>query len=113
MGFGVAVVRAARSNDDSTFSFFVRSYARSLGRLQKFQNGALFLASNVGAKTHVMNDYLPLCVTMHGGRSNIVATHTIIRPKLFPAEAHVGIVRDCVARLDIRLAVCFGFRKQA
>jgi len=47
--------------------------------------GALFLAGNVGAETHVMNDHVPLRVTIHGGRPNIVATHTIIRPKLFAA----------------------------
>ena len=59
-----------------------------------------------------MNDHVPLRVTIHGGRPNIVAAHTIIRPKLFAAEAHVGIVRDDTARVAIRLPVCFRFRKQ-
>src|SRR5262249_7393526 len=59
--------------------------ASSLCGLQTLHDGALFLAGNVGAETHVMNDHIPWRVTIHGGRPNIVATHTIIRPKLFAA----------------------------
>ena len=52
-----------------------------------------------------MQDHVPLRVAIHRGRSNIVAAHTIIRPKLFAVKAHVGIARDCAARL----VVCFPF----
>ena len=48
-----------------------------------------------------MNNHVPLRVAIHGRRSNIVAAQTIIRPKLFAAKAHVGIARDCAARLVI------------
>jgi hypothetical protein len=57
----------------------------SLCGLLKLHNGALFLAGNVGAETHVMNDHVPLRVTIHGGRPNVVTTHTIVGPKLFAA----------------------------
>ncbi len=46
-----------------------------------------------------MNDHVPLRVTIHGGRPHIMAAHAIVSPKLFAAQAHVGIARDCAARL--------------
>jgi hypothetical protein len=70
---------------------FALSKAASLCRLQKLDDSALFLAGNISAETHVMNDYIPLSVAVHGGRSNIVAAQAIVRPKLFACEAHVGI----------------------
>ena len=59
-----------------------------------------------------MHDHVPLRVAIHGGRSNIVAAHTIIRPKLFAAKAHVGIARDCAARLGGCCLICFWPGKQ-
>src|SRR5262249_29413131 len=72
----------------------------------------LFLAGDVGTQTHVMNDYVPLRVAIHCGRSNIMAVHTIVRPKLFTGKTHVGIARDGSARLGWRFLVCFGVSKQ-
>ena len=60
-----------------------------------------------------MNDHVPLCVAVHCGRSNIMAAQTIIRPKLFATEAHVGIVRGRTARRVRPFPVCFRLGKQA
>jgi hypothetical protein len=60
-----------------------------------------------------MNDHVPLRVAVHCGRSNIVATEAVIRPKLFATEAHVGIARDGAARVRTRLLLCLRLGKQA
>ena len=90
----------------STVIFFAVNYALSLRRLQELDDGALFLAGDVGTDTHVMNDYIPLCVTIHCRRPDVVAAQTIVRPKLFTAELHAGITRGRTARLGGRFPVC-------
>ena len=78
----------------------LRSREASLLRgLQELDDGPLFLASNVGSETHVVNNDVPLRVGIHRGRPNVVAAQTVVRPKLFAAETHIGIVRDRVARM--------------
>lgn len=67
-------------------------------RFQKLNDGALFRARDIGAKTHVMNDNVPLRVAVHSGRANVVAAETIIRPELFATEAGGGISRSGSAR---------------
>jgi hypothetical protein len=65
----------------------------------------LFLASNVGTETHMMNDHIPLRVAIHCRRSNVMTAHTIVRPKLLAAKAEIGIARDRTARVASRLSV--------
>src|SRR5947207_6669999 len=60
-----------------------------------------------------MNNHIPLRVSIHCGRSNIMAAQTIVRPKLFPRKTHVGIARDRIARLGRRSLFCFRVRKQS
>jgi hypothetical protein len=60
----------------------------------------------------MMNYHVPLRITIHRGRPNVVAAQAIIRPKLFTAETHVGIARDRTARLGRRFPFCFRIRKQ-
>jgi hypothetical protein len=60
-----------------------------------------------------MHDHVPLRVTIHCGRPNIVAAQTIIRPKLFTSETHIGIARGGIARRGIRLPVSFRLGKQS
>src|SRR5438876_7879504 len=95
-----------------TVIFFVLNYASSLRRLQELDDSTLFLAGDVGTQTHVMNDHIPLRVTIHCRRSNVMAAHTIVGPKLFTAKTHVGIVRDRTARFGRRLPFFFRVRKQ-
>ena len=78
-----------------------------LRRFQELDDSALFLAGDVGTETHVMNNHVPLRVSIHGGRSNVMAAQTIIRPQLLARETHVGIARACVARF------AYGFRFRA
>ena len=56
-----------------------------------------------------MNDHIPLRVTVHCRRPNVMAAQAIIRPKLFAAKAHVGTARDRTARLGSRFPFCFRF----
>ena len=60
-----------------------------------------------------MNDHVPLRVTIHRRRPNIVTAETIIRPKLFASETHIGIARGGIARRGIRLPVSFRLGKQS
>src|SRR6266481_9090968 len=60
-----------------------------------------------------MNDHVPLRVAIHRGQSNIMAAQTVIRPKLFTAETHIGIARGGSARRVSLLPVCFRLGKQA
>ena len=89
-----------------------RESALSFRRLQELNDGALFLAGDVGPQQHVMNDHVPLRVAIHCGRSNIMAAQTIVRPKLFPRKTHVGITRGRAARFARRFPVFFRVRKQ-
>jgi hypothetical protein len=95
----------------ATVKFFAANLPSSLCRLQKLDDSSLFLACNISAETHVMNDYIPLSVTVHGGRSNVVAPHAIVGPKLFTTKAHERIARDRTARFRSGLPVYVGFGK--
>jgi hypothetical protein len=79
------------------FYFFALDYAPSLRRLQEFDDGALFLASNVGTETHVMNDHIPLRVIIHCRWSKVMTAQAIVRPKLFAAEFRIDVFRYCTA----------------
>ena len=61
-----------------------------------------------------MNDHVPLRVSVHRGRPNVMAAKTVVRPKLFPGKAHIGIVRDGRPRLgsSFLFMVSFRFRQQ-
>jgi hypothetical protein len=92
--------------------FVAVNYAGSLRRLEEFDDGALFLAGNVGTETHVMNDDVPLRVTIHCRWSKVMTAQAIVRPKLFAAEFRVGVCRYCTARVATCLSVSVRFGKQ-
>jgi hypothetical protein len=60
----------------------------------------------------MMDDYIPLRVIVPCGGLNVMAATAVVRPKLFAAEAHVGIVRDASARISSGTLACFRVGKQ-
>jgi hypothetical protein len=104
-----ACVRDVTANAEALFGL---GYRTSLRRLQEFDDSALFLAGNIGTETHVMDDYVPLRVIVHGRRSDIVAAQAVVGPELFAGKAHVRIIGDRAARLGSRFLFCFRFGQE-
>lgn len=88
---------------------FDRDHPSSLRGLQELDDGPLFLAGNVCADAHVMDDHVPLRVVVHCGRPNVVAAQTVVRPELFASKAHIGIVSDDTARFGNSILFRVGF----
>ena len=57
-----------------------------------------------------MNDHVPLRVSVHRGRPNVMAAKAVVRPKLFPGKAHIRIVRDAPLRRGSSFLFMVSFR---